>query len=111
MSCSGIIEFVDIASAVRAQWIRHVFKSRETRVAFFRNPVTNSLLLDGISGVTEKQITGHCCQFGAISRVVTDCARILALVQFEEVSNSLCVSLIKIIGSFQFTNNALNWKG
>jgi len=88
-TCSGIVEFVDIASAIRAQWVRHVFKSRETRISFYRNPVTSSLLLDGITSVTEKQISGHCCQFGAISRVVIDPERILALVQFEEVSNSI----------------------
>jgi len=80
-----VCEFVDIASAIRAQWGRHVFKSRETRVSFYRNPATTSLLLDGTSGVNEKQVYSNCSQYGAIKRIVMDSERILALVEFEEV--------------------------
>ena len=79
-------EFVDIASAIRAQWGRHMFKSREARISFYRSSPTTSLLLDGTDGVNEKQITGHCSQYGAITRVIMDTDRILALVQFDEVS-------------------------
>ncbi|ODN03900.1 hypothetical protein Ocin01_02796, partial [Orchesella cincta] len=87
-STHAVCEFLDIASAIRAKWGRHVFKSREARISFFRNPPTNALLLDGTAGVTEKQVMSHCCQYGAIKRVDMDPERFLALVQYEEISSA-----------------------
>lgn len=84
-STHAVCEFLDIASAIRAKWGRHVFKGKEARISFFRNPPTNALLLDGTTGVNEKQLTSHCCQYGAIKRVDMDQNRFLALVQYEEV--------------------------
>jgi len=84
-STHAVCEFIDIASAIRAQWGRHVFKSREARISFYRNPPTRTLLLDGTAGVTEKEVSSHCCQYGAIAKVIMDPERVLALVQFEEV--------------------------
>jgi hypothetical protein len=81
-----VCEFVDIASAIRAQWGRHVFKSREARISFYRNPPSTSLLLDGVCGVNESQVSNHCSQYGAIKRIVMDPERVLALVQFAEVN-------------------------
>lgn len=81
----AVCEFVDIASAIRAQWGRHVFKSKEARISFYRNPPTNSLLLDGTAGVSDKQVYGQCNQYGAIKEIVMDPERVLALVQFQEV--------------------------
>ncbi len=81
----AVCEFVDIASAIRAQWGRHVFKTKEARISFFRNPPTNALMLDGTAGVTDKQVYGQCCQYGAIKEIVMDPERVLALVQFQEV--------------------------
>lgn len=87
-STHAVCEFLDIASAIRAKWGRHVFKGREARISFFRNLPTNTLLLDGTPGVTESQVTSRCCQYGAISRVDLDPERCLALVQYEEVRKS-----------------------
>ncbi|XP_035714893.1 protein split ends isoform X4 [Folsomia candida] len=84
----AVCEFVDIASAIRAQWGRHVFKSKEARISFFRNPPSNALILDGTAGVNEKQVYGQCCQYGAIKEIVMDPERVLAVVQFQEISEA-----------------------
>jgi hypothetical protein len=81
----GICEYVDITSASRAHWGRFMLKY--SRVSFYRTPPSNAILIDGAAGFSEKLVTGQCCQYGAISKIVVDIVRSMVLVTFEEVSS------------------------
>lgn len=90
-----------LASAIKAQWGRHVFKSKEARISFFRNAPTNALMLDGTAGVNDKQVRGQCSQYGAIKEIIMDPDGVLALVQFQEVSYGL-VELAYLYGFYDY---------